>query len=103
MPLSDHFGLGYDQSRGPQSMSLAEDSARWNEAAQAGLGRPNSILEQLQPSPNGLSQRDASRELPSGELLPTENGQGDSAYESGKQMLMRGVQNQYNTPVGSQP
>jgi hypothetical protein len=31
------------------------------------------------------------------------NGQAEGSYETGTNLLMRGVQNAYNTPVGAQP
>jgi len=97
--LGMHFGAGYDGSRGPQSESLAESSARWSEAAQAAGTAPHSVLNQLRPSSNGLSARDAERQLPNGELL-TANGQAQDSYDTGTNMLMRGVENAYNTPIG---
>jgi hypothetical protein len=85
------------------SLGLKETSARWTEAAQIAGSQPHSVLQQIQPSPNGLSGTDAERMLPSGEMLPTTNGQGQNAYESGRNLLMRGVETPYNSPVGRQP
>jgi hypothetical protein len=101
--LGEPFSNGYQSGRGPMSEGLAAQGARWTALGQQSATRPTSVIQQLQPSPNGLSARDAQRELPSGELLSTGNGQSEGAAESGRQMLMRGVENQFNAPTGMQP
>lgn len=68
-PLSQ----GYQEGRGTESPGLERISDRWNEQAQSSIGRPQSVLNQLAPSPvaanlSAPSQRQ--RLLPNGYQLP---------------------------------
>lgn len=88
VPMSawDHFGYGFDSGRGPQSDSLAESSARWNELAQTAGTSIHSTLQQRTLSPlaqnlSAPSQRD--RLLPNGYVLPNfGNGSASSTAQT---------------------
>jgi hypothetical protein len=95
-PIGAHFLDSYDASRGPGSASLAEDSAKWQEMAQAGLGKPTSVLQQLSPSPiaanlSAPSQRE--RLLPNGFTLSnTSNGAAEPTAQADNYLKMSGQQ-----------
>lgn len=55
--------------------------------------QPTSVLDQIMPSPNGLSNQDASRQLLGGQTMPSQNGMSQNTYQR-RQPLMnttRGV------------
>ena len=59
--------------------SLEHRSAAWTAAASHSF-RPESVLNQFQRSPNGLSPETAQRRLPDGRMLPSQ----DSSDETNK-------------------
>jgi hypothetical protein len=76
-----HFAAGATTNTGTSPTEPASLQAR----AQAfnsktpGKFSPNGVNQQLLPSGNGMSQKDASRITPSG-MLPSQNGSSQSTY-----------------------
>ena len=94
MPLAQHLNAGYMSGRGPLSPGLQTSSDRFNAQAQAAATRPNSVLQQLAPSPvaanlSAPSQRD--RLLPNGFILGnTMNGAAEQTAETDNYLRMEG-------------
>ena len=52
--------------------------------------RPGSLLNQTRPSMNAESAADYARVLPGGYVLPTQNGQSVSSWETSNYLRMQG-------------
>jgi len=58
--------------------SLQQRAARFNEL-NPGKFKPNGLNQQIMPSSNGMSAKDATRQTPNG-MLENSNGMSDSTY-----------------------
>jgi hypothetical protein len=73
---------------GNASSSLSMDAAKWNEGPHGFT--PESVLNQLKPSDDGMSPSTYARVLPGGFTLPSQNGQSESSYETSNYLKMNG-------------
>jgi hypothetical protein len=87
---NDEFTTGH-QGDDPanRATSLDLDSERQNAETPHSF-TANSVLQQLMPSANGLGASDTGRLLPSGQLLPTENGSSSGSYEKNTMLRLEG-------------
>jgi hypothetical protein len=75
---SDEFSTG--KNSGPQEpASLQQRAARFNELNPQRF-KPNGLNQQIMPSANGMSGKDAARQTPNG-MLETDNGMSASTYQ----------------------
>jgi hypothetical protein len=86
-PIAPHFSAGYDSGRDPSlSPGLEQQSARWTEAAMAAATAPQSVLQQLAPSPiaaNVSAPSASGRLLRNGWVLPNySNGASQNTAET---------------------
>jgi hypothetical protein len=76
------------------SLGLLARSAQFNELATSSIGRPQSVLSQLSPSPiaaNLSAPSQQSRLLPNGFVLPnTAQGSSPQSAETANYLMMRG-------------
>lgn len=71
-PMGQHFSSGYAAGRGPMSPGLEVQGQRWSELGAASAEHPNSVLQQISPSPiaaNLSAPSQQSRLLPNGFVL----------------------------------
>ncbi len=70
--MGQHFSGGFQAGRGAMSPGLEAQGAAWTQAGAAAGERPNSVLQQLAPSPiaaNLSAPSQQSRLLPNGFVL----------------------------------
>ena len=71
------------------STGLTADSLQFNSMVPVGV-KPTSVLQPLRPSLNARSASDYQRVLPGGYVLPTQNGQSESSWETSNYLRMQG-------------
>lgn len=86
------LATGITGDPGNAASSLNETAARWNSLSPHQF-RPTSVLQQMMPSADGMSEQDARRRLLGGAMLPTANGNapGSSTYEASNLLRLSGA------------
>ena len=80
---------GDDPQNAAGVSSIDANSARFNSMVPHQF-RPGSLLNQTRPSMNAESAADYARVLPGGYVLPTQNGQSVSSWETSNYLRMQG-------------
>jgi hypothetical protein len=89
-PRTPEFNAGISGDPGSAVSSLNADSQRWRNLTPQQFER-TSVLEPILSGPNGISETDHQRRaLPGNHLLPTQNGQSASSWESSNYLRMQG-------------
>lgn len=72
--------------------SLQQQSAMWNDAVKATIGVPQSILQPLEPSSDGMSAQDAADRTFAGQYLGNTNGESSPSFMQEAEMKLEDSQ-----------